>query len=105
VLKNPYIASGLRLNVDVAPDDGRLWLAAIHGKGRLGLCDIVPGFYTGRAAGRPDLFLRPCARVSIRAAGPVEVEFDGDPRGRLPVSIEVRPKALRLIGCRGASPG
>jgi diacylglycerol kinase family enzyme len=98
IAKNPYLASGLRLGLDVQPDDGWLWLAALSGLGRVGLCRVLPSFYFGRAAEGSGLLLRRCKRVSVRCAQAAEVEFDGDPRGGLPCRVELLPGALRLVG-------
>ena len=98
VLKNPFIASGLRLSFPLEPGDGKLVVAAIHGKGRLGLLSVFPKFYSGDACNVPGLFVKECRRVEIRSAVPCEVEFDGDPRGWLPARIELLPSALDLIG-------
>ena len=97
ILKSPYIASGLKLNVDLKPDDGRLMLAALSGLSRRGLCSVLPGFYTGNAVDSQAVSLTQCERVSIRAAGRQEIEFDGDPRCCLPAAIQILPKALTLI--------
>jgi diacylglycerol kinase (ATP) len=98
VLKNRYLASGLRMQLDVGPDDGVLWLAGVSRCGRAGLLRLVPGLYSGRVIGARGLLLRSCRRVSISASRAQEIEFDGDPRGYLPVCIEVMPRALSLIG-------
>jgi diacylglycerol kinase family enzyme len=98
VLKNPYIASGLRVAVDLRPDDGRLAVIGIHGQGRWGLLRRLPGFYTGRVAEAPGIFRLACDRISVRSRSPVDVEFDGDPQGQLPVEIKVLPRALALAG-------
>lgn len=98
ILKNPFLASGLRLNVDLRPDDGRLCLVAVHGRSRTGLLGLMPGFYSGRAAGDPGIFQKSCTRVRIRSDRPCEIEFDGDPRGFLPADIRLLPRALNLIG-------
>lgn len=98
VLKSPYLASGLRLSADLRPDDGRMLLAAVTGQSPAGLCCLLPGFYTGRAVSSDALLVKACSRVGIRAEGPVELEFDGDPRGFLPADIEILPGALDLIG-------
>ncbi|MDD2804330.1 MAG: diacylglycerol kinase family protein [Elusimicrobiales bacterium] len=100
VAKNPHIASGLKLALDLRPDDGRLCALAVHGKSALGLLRLVPGFYSGKAAEDPSLFLRFCSKIEVRSAAPCEVEFDGDPRGLLPAEIEILPKVYRLIGAR-----
>ena len=98
ILKNPYIASGLRLNADLKADDGKLMLAAVYGKGRASLCALLPGFYSGRAAASDAVLMRPCSGVNVRSSGPAEIEFDGDPRGFLPAEIRIIPRVLDLIG-------
>lgn len=100
VAKNPHIASGLKLALDLRPDDGRLCALAVHGRTRLGLLRLVPAFYSGAVAADPSVFLRFCSKIEVRSAAPCEVEFDGDPRGLLPAEIEILPKAYRLIGGR-----
>lgn len=98
ILKNPYIASGLKLNVNLRADDGRMMLVGVHGQSRTGLCRLLPGFYSGNAVDEQAVFIRECARVNIRAKGTPEIEFDGDPRGYLPAELQVLPRALNLIG-------
>ncbi len=98
ILKNPFIASGLRLNLDLHTDDGRLVLFAVHGKTRFSVLSILPAFYSGKAASRDDVFIRKCSRLTITCAKRTEVEFDGDPRGFLPAEIEILPTVLHLIG-------
>lgn len=100
IAKNPYLASGLKLALDVQPDDGRLWLVGVHGKGRLGMCGLVPKFYSGTVTHAPSIFLQPCSSVTVRSSQRQEIEFDGDPRGFLPARIEIVPEGLNLI-CPG----
>lgn len=101
ILKNPHIASGLKLNVELQPDDGKLILVAIHGQTRSGLCKLLPGFYSGNAAGSKAILIRKCTSVSVFSAAHQAIEFDGDPRGSLPITARVLPRALNLTG--GAS--
>ncbi len=98
VLKNPYIASGLKLDIDLQPTDGKLAVVGIHNTTPLGLCRILPGFYNGRATASPSVFMRTCRAVTLEAPQPQDIEFDGDPRGWLPIQIDVLPRALNLIG-------
>ncbi|MCE5197982.1 MAG: diacylglycerol kinase family protein [Armatimonadota bacterium] len=98
IAKNPYIASGLRLQLDLGPDDGKLAIVGIHGKGRAGILRMLPKFYSGSVAIDRGVFVRECSSVVVSSREPREIEFDGDPRGYLPVRIEILPKALNLIG-------
>lgn len=98
ILKNPYIASGLRLNVNLQADDGKLMLIGVHGQSRMGLCTLLPGFYSGKASDSKAVFIKDCSKVRIRSIVLQEIEFDGDPRGYLPVEIQIVPRALNLIG-------
>ena len=96
VLKNPFIASGLKLDVGLQPADGRLFVVAVHGRSPLGLLRLLPGFYSGRATQAQGVFSRSCEWVSIRAEGEADIEFDGDPHGRLPADVSILPGAVRL---------
>ncbi|NQT59520.1 MAG: hypothetical protein HQ557_11120 [Bacteroidetes bacterium] len=98
VLKSPFIASGLRLNFPLSPTDGKLVVAAIHGKGRMGLLKTLPAMYSGNATDSSGLFTKECRIVEISSPAIQELEYDGDPRGWLPARIEIIPKALDLIG-------
>lgn len=98
ILKSPFIASGLKLNINLKPDDGKLVVFAVYGKAGWKVLSMLRGFYSGNAAMRDDVFIRECSRISINSKGKAEVEFDGDPRGFLPVEIHIMPGALNLIG-------
>ncbi len=98
IAKNPYIASGLRLRLDLTPGDGKLFLVGISGRSRLGQIGLLPRFYNGSASSARGVLLRECRSVEITSSQPQQIEFDGDPRGFLPVRIDILPKALSLIG-------
>ena len=102
VLKNPFIASGLKLDLGLQPADGLLRVVAVHGRSLLGMLRLLPGFYSGGAAQAKGLLSRPCKAVSIRAGKKAEMEFDGDPHGQLPSDVSILPGALPL---HCASPG
>ncbi|PKL47226.1 MAG: hypothetical protein CVV42_13745 [Candidatus Riflebacteria bacterium HGW-Riflebacteria-2] len=95
--KNPYVASGIRLKLDISADDGRMYLVALHGISRFRLLSILPRVYTGSFCNEfKPIF---CRSVEIfDGGGADEVEYDGDPQGRLPARIEILPRRLPLIG-------
>ncbi|MFZ2955734.1 MAG: diacylglycerol kinase family protein [Candidatus Ozemobacteraceae bacterium] len=94
--KSPLVASGIKFNLEIAPDDGKLYSLPLFGISRARLFALLPSIYTGTITRRfqPE-FSR---KIEILDAGVAdEVEYDGDPRGRLPACIEVLPRALNLI--------
>ncbi|MFO7820566.1 MAG: diacylglycerol kinase family protein [Lentisphaeria bacterium] len=98
IIKNPFLASGLRLDLRLQPADGRLMLFAVYDKSRLSLLSMLPGFYSGRVAERSDVFVKQVTTVKVECADPCAVEFDGDPRGFLPIEVKLIPQGLNLIG-------
>ncbi len=98
IAKNPHIASGLKLRLDLTPSDGKLFIVGIFGKSRLGQIGLLPRFYNGSASTAPGVLVRECRFIEVTSSQPQRIEFDGDPRGFLPVRIEILPKALSLIG-------
>lgn len=98
IAKNPHIASGLKLQLDLLPDDGKLAIVAVRGKGRAGILRMLPKFYSGSVTTEAGVLVEECGSVVVSSKEPVEIEFDGDPRGFLPARIELLPKALTLIG-------
>jgi diacylglycerol kinase (ATP) len=104
--KNPHIASGIRLGIDIQPDDGTLYLFAARGFSLLGFLGQLPRLYRGTFQDHPNNYWRQMQSFrcpTLPAAN--ALEFDGDPRGYLPCSIRILPRALSLIvpSSRGGS--
>ena len=97
VLKNPHIASGLRLGVPAEPDDGLMHLVVIHGYSRPGLLGLVRHLYSGSWAARPGVFIRQCREVALESTPGQALEYDGDPRGSTPASARLLAGALQLV--------
>jgi diacylglycerol kinase family enzyme len=99
ILKNPFLASGLKLDIGARPDDGLLYAVAIGGQKPFQLLRALPGFYTGRAVRDRAVWMQTCRRIVVRGASS-ELEYDGDPHGHLPATVEILPRALNLLGGR-----
>lgn len=97
ILKNPHIASGLKLNLPRTPDDGHLTVLVLHGLSRLALLRLIPAFYSGHAVNNPALFRRNCQTLTLVTEPRQAVEVDGDPRGETPFEIQLLPRVLPLI--------
>ncbi len=98
VLLNPYLASGLKLDVPLSPDDGLMTLVFLQNFTRRGLLRHLPRFYSGQIVEHENAFVRTCQELSITVdEGQQEIEFDGDSQGTVPATIEVLPRQLQLI--------
>ncbi|MHC5040043.1 MAG: diacylglycerol/lipid kinase family protein [Planctomycetota bacterium] len=98
VVKNPFIASGLKLDLDLKPADGRMVAVGVHSRRPARMWASLPSFYSGSVTTSHDVYLKGCRSIAVRSNRPVEIEFDGDPRGFLPVEIDLQPQTLALIG-------
>lgn len=97
ILKNPYIASGLRFDCSLQPDDGLLLAVVVRGRSRWGLWKLLPALYRGNLLQAGGVFARVCRHVVVDCDSVREVEYDGDPKGFTPVEIAAVPKILPLI--------
>ena len=98
LLKNPRLGGGLRVGVDARPNDGMMYLLVVHNQNRAGLCTLLPALYRGTLTGGPGLFMAAGRKITVRSHTPQEIEFDSVPRGFLPVTVELLPGAIRLLG-------
>lgn len=92
VLKNNFIASGIRVGIPAVPDDGFLHVVAVP---RFTLADIFRVYRGGLSYGA---FVRRARRVTISATPPQALEYDGDPSAfATPVTVECVQKVLEVI--------
>lgn len=91
IIKNNYIASGLYLDIDIKPDDGRLCVLAI----KKPLLKTLFGLYFGKVP--EGAFLKYGKKVYIELNRKEKIEFDGDSQGETPIIIECLEKSLELI--------
>lgn len=84
---------------DPREDDGLLDVVLIHRQGFLELMDLAARLFVSgeTAVGHPTASVLRVGRMEIEAEPPVPWQVEGDPHGMTPVSVEVVPKALRLV--------
>jgi diacylglycerol kinase (ATP) len=92
----PRFGGGMLICPDARPDDGLLdvtWLGSISKPAFLG---VFPSVYRGAHVRHPAV--RTFTGRSFHISAPGQVAYaDGERIGPLPVSIEVRPRALRVL--------
>jgi diacylglycerol kinase (ATP) len=94
--KNPFIASGLKVVSPIASDDGRMYLMVVKGFSWWGIARCLPRLYRGTFQHHPNNLFRFIQSFTCTARGGA-VEFDGDPHGFMPCTIELERRALELI--------
>lgn len=93
VTRMPRIAGGLKIALPpLADDEYALWFA--KDVSRFGCLRIVWNLYRGKPCGGIRV-LR--GKTVISSGSPLAVEYDGDPHGSLPVSVDLFQNRLRLV--------
>ncbi|MBN1177869.1 MAG: diacylglycerol kinase family lipid kinase, partial [Anaerolineae bacterium] len=78
-------------------DDGLLNVVIFRGLGVSYIARHVLKVFSGRHLQDPKVIHRQARRVVINAEVPIPVQADGDPLGQTPVTLEVVPRALRIL--------
>lgn len=92
----PSFGGGLRICEGAENDDGLLDVAIVHPIGKAQLVRAYPKLFTGTLVDHPEYESVRVRRVSI-AADDVVAYGDGERLGTLPMTVEVRPAALRVF--------
>lgn len=92
VANTSSIGGGLGIVPDADPADGTMELFVVAPLTRLQFLRLFPSIYTGAHVRLAAVEISPVTRVRI--CGEHVVYADGEPLGRLPVTVSVRPAAL-----------
>jgi diacylglycerol kinase (ATP) len=100
IIKNPLIASGLKLDFDLAPDDQKLGVWVLSGFSRLGMLKLFPRFYNGKAGQNSKGIFKHITEEAIELTEPagLGIEFDGDHHGYLPLRAQIANQKINLRG-------
>lgn len=90
-LKNNFIVSGLHLNIEIKPDDGKICILII----KRPLLKALFALYNGKIP--KNAFLKYGKKVRIEVTPHKKTEFDGDSYQKTPVVIECLEKSLEVI--------
>lgn len=105
---------GMHMAPDASVADGLLDVVAVahHGRAertcdardRLRLLRFLPSVFRGGHLASPSVGVTRGRSVTLEADGPLEAYADGDPIGRLPMTVSARPASLRLVVPRAVAP-
>jgi len=93
----PSFGGGLRITEGARVDDGLLDVVLVRPLGRAELVRTFPRLYRGTHTTHPGYEHHRVRRVTVAAAG-VTGYADGERLGSLPLTVEVRPAALTVLG-------
>jgi diacylglycerol kinase (ATP) len=96
VANGAHYGGGMKIAPGADVADGALDLVVLGELGRLELLRWLPSVYRGGHLANPRVVMRRGRRVTIRTASPLAVHLDGEPAPPTPLSLAVRPGALRL---------
>ena len=95
--KDPFLASGMRIPIDIACDDGKLFYMALQSRSKVKLLTQLPRLYSGNILDFPGASFGRCRKMKISSKDLSLIEFDGDVRGRLDATVEIMPRAIRVL--------
>jgi len=96
IANGAHIGGGMNVAPGADPTDGRLDVVVIGAKSRAGLLAWLPTLYWGGHVRSKDVTVTRASTVTIDATPPAPVHVDGEPLGTTPVTISIRPRALRV---------
>lgn len=97
VANSGFYGAGMHIVPTAAVDDGELDVLLIRDGSRWGLISSMREVYAGTHLARPDIEVRRGRTVELAVDRPVPVYADGEPLSDPPVSVSVRPGALRVL--------
>lgn len=92
-----YYGNGLHIAPDAHPDDGVLDLVAIEHMPKRRFAKVMKEVAAGTHVDRPEITVLRGTSIEIHADTPLPAYGDGEPLVDLPISMNVRPAALRVL--------
>jgi diacylglycerol kinase (ATP) len=99
-----YMGGLVHIDPRARLDDGRLTVWVFYGLGFGWTVRQMLGMAAGRHLRDPHVRQLRGRAIAITTREPAEVHLDGDPWGKTPLAVRVRPLALRILAPRSAPP-
>lgn len=97
VTNGAYYGGGFWICPEARTDDGQLDLCIVGDISRFEALKQLPGLYRGKHVGHPAVEFRRAPSVVLEADEETGVHLDGELFGTLPVTLEARPGAVRVV--------
>lgn len=94
-----YFAGGMLVAPDASICDGSLDIFVLEGVGKRALLtSLLPRVYRGKHMGQPGVIHLQGRSATVTCAAGMLLELDGEQVGSTPVSVDILPGALRVVG-------
>ncbi|MDQ3549741.1 MAG: diacylglycerol kinase family lipid kinase [Chloroflexota bacterium] len=98
-----YFAGGMKVAPEASICDGLLDIFVLEGVGkRTLLTSLLPRVYRGKHTGQPGVIHLTGRQATVGCVAGMLLELDGEQVGRTPVTVDVLPGALRVVGTLAA---
>jgi diacylglycerol kinase (ATP) len=97
VANSASYGGGMRVCPDARPDDGLLDVLLLDSLPTADFVRVFPRVYRGNHVSHPAVHVRRATEVRI-GGNDVTAFADGEPLARLPLTVQVRPSALHVLG-------
>jgi YegS/Rv2252/BmrU family lipid kinase len=97
VAKSGVFGGGMWLVPQAQPDDGLLHVVLIRDRPRLRYLAALPRVFRATHLSRPGITVLTGREITFSCDRPFAAYADGDPIADLPVTVGIRPRALRVI--------
>ena len=88
---------GMKIAPRARLDDGVLDICMVGKMGKIKLLCALPSLSFGAHIALREVEYFPARRITVEASRPLEVFADGEPAGRTPIEICLKPQALEVI--------
>jgi diacylglycerol kinase (ATP) len=101
ICNGQFFGSGMHVAPMAEVDDGRFEIVALGPQSKVGIALTSNAIYDGKHLAQKGAVHLPCEKVDLMldnqaAADAYLIDLDGEPVGKLPLSISVKKSALRL---------
>lgn len=92
-----FYGGGIMITPQAEIDDGKLDLCIVRRLNKLRLLLRLPAVYRGRHSRFPEVSFFRTREAAVESDAPLNLYGDGELVGRTPLTIEVMPKAMRVL--------
>jgi YegS/Rv2252/BmrU family lipid kinase len=96
IANGKYFGGGMLVAPDAAPDDGQFDVVSFEGMSTLSFAGLGSSIYAGKHVTNRHVTVTRARRVVATSKDRVLLDVDGEPKGMLPLTVDLMPGALRV---------